>query len=201
MTAMWRTGGNIANGVSLIASADGRSSSKNNSHDAPPNSATAGNFSASSCGGGNTSAAESNLTPAKKPKANRDRNREHTRNTRLRKKAYLEKFTITVDALCRERDTLVNKRAGAASKLLEMYTIRTGVLISFFALRSCYEKRRELWSSILKRVIFLVSFRPRLIVAFQRVRYRYRNVNVRWVMLTVNAMQFGAKTEVSKQGM
>ena len=94
--------------------------------------------STSSCGGGITSAAESNLTPAKKAKANRDQNREHTKNTRLRKKEYLEKLKITVDELCRERDTLVNKRAGAASKLLEMHSIRTGVLMSFFALRSCY---------------------------------------------------------------
>ena len=43
-------------------------------------------------------------------KANRDRNREHARNTRLRKKAYLEKLKTTVDELCRERDTLVSER-------------------------------------------------------------------------------------------
>lgn len=94
------------------------------------------------------------LTPADKAKANRDRNREHARNTRLRKKAYLEKLKITVDELCRERDTLVSERAGAANLLVEMHNTRTEVLMSFFALRSAYEKRRELWASILDESCF-----------------------------------------------
>eukprot|EP00545_Synedropsis_sp_CCMP1620_P004782 CAMPEP_0119010292 /NCGR_PEP_ID=MMETSP1176-20130426/4911_1 /TAXON_ID=265551 /ORGANISM="Synedropsis recta cf, Strain CCMP1620" /LENGTH=806 /DNA_ID=CAMNT_0006962927 /DNA_START=930 /DNA_END=3351 /DNA_ORIENTATION=+ len=95
-----------------------------------------------------------NMTPAEKAKANRDRNREHARNTRLRKKAYLEKLKITVDELCRERDTLVTERAGAANLLVEMHNTRTEVLMSFFALRSGYEKQRELWSSILDESCF-----------------------------------------------
>ena len=96
----------------------------------------------------------SNLTPEEKAKANRDRNREHARNTRLRKKAYLEKLKTTVDELCRERDTLVSERAGAANILVEMHNTRTEVLMSFFALRSANEKRRELWASILDESCF-----------------------------------------------
>jgi len=96
----------------------------------------------------------SNMTPEEKAKANRDRNREHARNTRLRKKAYLEKLKTTVDELCRERDTLVSERAGAANILVEMNNTRTEVLMSFFALRSANEKRRELWSSILDESCF-----------------------------------------------
>lgn len=96
----------------------------------------------------------SNMTTAEKAKANRDRNREHARNTRLRKKAYLEKLKTTVDELCRERDTLVSERAGAANLLVEMHNTRTEVLMSFFALRSTYEKQRELWSSILDESCF-----------------------------------------------
>jgi len=95
-----------------------------------------------------------NMTPAEKAKANRDRNREHARNTRLRKKAYLEKLKTTVDELCRERDTLVSERAGAANLLVEMHNTRTEVLMSFFALRSSYENQRELWSSILDESCF-----------------------------------------------
>ncbi|KAL3923016.1 MAG: hypothetical protein SGILL_001895 [Bacillariaceae sp.] len=91
----------------------------------------------------------SNMTADEKRKANRDRNREHARNTRLRKKAYLEKLKTTVDELCRERDTLVSERAGAANILVEMNNTRTEVLMSFFALRSANERRRELWASIL----------------------------------------------------
>ena len=96
----------------------------------------------------------SNMTPGERAKANRDRNREHARNTRLRKKAYLEKLKTTVDELCKERDTLVSERAGAANLLVEMHNTRTEVLMSFFALRSTNEKRRKLWSSILDESCF-----------------------------------------------
>jgi PAS domain S-box-containing protein len=95
------------------------------------------------------------MTPAEKAKANRDRNREHARNTRLRKKAYLEQLKMTVDELCQERDTLVSERAGASSILVEMHNTRTEVLMSFFALRSVYEKKRELWASILDESCFV----------------------------------------------
>lgn len=96
----------------------------------------------------------SNMTPQEKAKANRDRNREHARNTRLRKKAYLEKLKSTVDELCRERDTLVSERAGAANLLVEMHNTRTEVLMSFFALRTTNEKRRKLWASIIDESCF-----------------------------------------------
>ncbi len=96
----------------------------------------------------------SHLSPEEKVRANRDRNREHARNTRLRKKVYLEKLKSTVDELCRERDTLVTERAGAANILVEMHNTRTEVLMSFFALRSANEKRRELWASILDESCF-----------------------------------------------
>ena len=97
---------------------------------------------------------DANLSTGDKAQANRDRNREHARNTRLRKKAYLEKLKATVEELCRERDALVSERAGAASLLVEMHNTRTEVLMSFFALRSSNEKRRKLWSSILDESSF-----------------------------------------------
>lgn len=96
----------------------------------------------------------SNLSPSEKLKTSRDRNREHARNTRLRKKAYLEKLKLTVDELCRERDTLVSERAGAANLLVEMHNTRTEVLMSFMALRTSNERRRKLWSSILDECCF-----------------------------------------------
>jgi len=96
----------------------------------------------------------SHLSQEEKLKANRDRNREHARNTRLRKKAYLEKLQTTVDELCKERDNLVSERTGAANLLVEMHNTRTEVLMSFFALRSSNERRRRLWSSILDESCF-----------------------------------------------
>jgi len=96
------------------------------------------------------------MTEGERALANRLRNREHARNTRARKKAYLESLKCTLDELCRERDTLVSERAGAASLLLEIQKTRTDVLLSFFAVRSCYEKRRALWSSILDESVTCV---------------------------------------------
>ena len=77
-------------------------------------------------------------TEGERALANRLRNREHARNRRARKKAYLESLKCTLDELCREHDTW------------------TDVLLSFFAVRSCYEKRRALWSSILDESVTCV---------------------------------------------
>jgi len=196
----------------------------------------------------------SNMTPEERQKANRDRNREHARNTRLRKKAYLETLKSTVNDLCQERDTLVTERAGAASILVEMNNTRTEVLMSFFALRSANEKRRPLWASILDESCFScvlpvtpyrsfpasevqVSKCQRTILGIDgmmsdtaslhvllntlvdrsrfptsAIQFRYTLVTeeavvagnqmmARWVMQTLNAIQCGARMEVSKQGM
>mmetsp|Transcript_7941 Transcript_7941/g.14955 ORF Transcript_7941/g.14955 Transcript_7941/m.14955 type:complete len:1059 (+) Transcript_7941:348-3524(+) len=99
--------------------------------------------------GSETKRNEDEMTEEEKAVANRKRNREHARNTRARKKAYLESLKTTLDELCRERDSLVSERVGAASMLLEVQKTRTDVLLSFFALRCKYEKKRALWSSIL----------------------------------------------------
>ena len=97
----------------------------------------------------------SNMNPEEKAKANRDRNREHARNTRLRKKAHLERLSCTVDELCRERDTLVTEQADTAMLLVELHNKRTEVLMSFFALRSANEQRRELWANVLDESCFV----------------------------------------------
>lgn len=99
---------------------------------------------------------EEHLTPEEKADANRKRNRQHARNTRAKKKAYLESLKSTLDVLCRERDSLLTERAYAATHLLEVQQIRTEVLMAFFALRSMYEKKRSLWSSILEESVTCV---------------------------------------------
>ena len=87
---------------------------------------------------------------------NRERNREHAKNTRVRKKAYMERLKISIDELCRERDALMSERAAAASLMLEVHSKRVDVLRSFFALRAGYgaEQKRELWSGILDESSF-----------------------------------------------
>ena len=94
------------------------------------------------------------MNPEEKAKANRDRNREHSRNTRLRRKAYVEKLVTTVDGLCRERDTLLLERLDKANHLTEIHNTRIHVLQKFFALRTSNESRRHLWSYILDESSF-----------------------------------------------
>ena len=88
---------------------------------------------------------------------NRERNREHAKNTRIRKKAYVERLKIAVDELCRERDTLLSERTSASCQMIETHSKRVDVLRSFFALRAGYNSsdvRRELWSGILDESSF-----------------------------------------------
>lgn len=99
---------------------------------------------------------ERNLAAEEKLRSNRERNREHAKNTRIRKKAYVERLKITVDELCRERDTLVSERATSANLMVEIHSKRVDVLRSLFALRASYHvnQRRELWSSLLDECCF-----------------------------------------------
>eukprot|EP00984_Skeletonema_dohrnii_P032894 scaffold27955_cov119-Skeletonema_dohrnii-CCMP3373.AAC.2 len=103
-----------------------------------------------------TIAHERNLAAQEKLRNNRERNREHAKNTRIRKKAYVERLKITVDELCRERDTLVSERATSANLMVEIHSKRVDVLRSLFALRASYhvDQRRELWSSLLDECCF-----------------------------------------------
>lgn len=108
---------------------------------------------------GETTAGETDLNMTEdeeKLQYNRERNREHAKNTRLRKKAYVERLKISVDELCRERDTLVSEHASSANLMVEIHSKRVDVLRSFFALRASYtiDQKRELWSSILDESSF-----------------------------------------------
>ena len=91
---------------------------------------------------------ESELSDGERNRLHRNRNREHARNTRLRKKAYVETLKNTVDDLRRERDSLVQDQATNASRLLEQKNIRVDVLLGYFALRKQCERRRELWARV-----------------------------------------------------
>jgi len=208
-------------------------------------------FLQSSC---NSVSTECDMNPEEKAKANRDRNREHARNTRLRKKAYLGKLKTTVDELCKERDALVSERSGKASLLVDVHNTRTKVLLSFFSLRSSNEKRRQLWSSILDESSFQcvipvtpyrsfpasevqISKTQRTILGIDgmmsdtasihvllntlvnralrpegKIKFRYTLISddavvsgnqmmTRWSMTTLNAVENGARVEVSKRGM
>lgn len=129
------------------------------------------------CGGGSVSgdansqnssdklnrARRSNLTPDERARQNRDRNREHARNTRLRKKAYVEELKATLSALVTQRDAAELEKRHASQRELEQREVRFRVLEEFLKLRGRNEVNAARWAAILEDkftlTMPLVSFR------------------------------------------
>uniref|UniRef100_A0A6U9VFM9 BZIP domain-containing protein n=2 Tax=Pseudo-nitzschia australis TaxID=44445 RepID=A0A6U9VFM9_9STRA len=108
-------------------------------------------------------ARRSNLTPDERARQNRDRNREHARNTRLRKKAYVEELKATLSALVTQRDAAELEKRHASQRELEQREVRFRVLEEFLKLRGRNEANAARWAAILEDKFTLtmpvVSFR------------------------------------------
>lgn len=81
-------------------------------------------------------AKRANLTPDERARQNRDRNREHARNTRLRKKAYVEELKRTLTELVAQRDSTDVEKRHEAQRDLEVREVRFRVMEEFLKLRS-----------------------------------------------------------------
>lgn len=90
------------------------------------------------------------LTNAQKAKQNRDRNREHARSTRLRKKAYVMKLKELVEGLHSERTEESRKRRVAVQHLAEVQGVRRAVVRSFLRFHSSYESDSRKWSTLVE---------------------------------------------------
>ena len=90
------------------------------------------------------------LSPEERAKANRDRNREHARSTRLRKKAYVQKLKELVEGLHAERTEEVRQRRVAIQHLAEMQNVRRGVVRTFLRFHSGFETDSRKWDTILE---------------------------------------------------
>jgi hypothetical protein len=97
------------------------------------------------------------LSPAERARQNRDRNREHARSTRLRKKAYIQKLKELVEGLHAERTEEVRQRRVAIQHLAEMQNVRRAVIRSFLRLHTNPEGEgdRRRWSTILEDTFWL----------------------------------------------
>lgn len=108
-------------------------------------------------------ARRSNLTPDERARQNRDRNREHARNTRLRKKAYVEELKATLSALVSQRDAAELEKRHAQQRELEQREVRFRVLEEFLKLRGRNEANAARWAAILEEKFTLtlpiLSFR------------------------------------------
>jgi len=90
------------------------------------------------------------LTPDERAKQNRVRNREHARNTRLRKKAYVEELKRTLTELVAQRDAADFERRHAAQRDLEQREVRFRVMEEFLRLRESNESNVSKWIAILE---------------------------------------------------
>jgi hypothetical protein len=98
----------------------------------------------------NTDQPTTTMTPEQKAQSSRDRNREHARCTRLRKKAYVNKLKELVDGLHAERSEDTRKRRAAVQALASVQDIRRKVVHTFLGYHARYEGDAERWRSVLE---------------------------------------------------
>jgi len=98
----------------------------------------------------NNRARRQNLTPDERARQNRDRNREHARNTRLRKKAYVEELKRTLTELVAQRDVAELEKRHSAQRELEQKEVRFRVMEEFLKLRGRNEVNFARWVAILE---------------------------------------------------
>jgi len=96
-----------------------------------------------------TKAPSRSLTTEEKAQACRDRNRQHARNTRLRKKAYVEELKQSLNNLVEERDREEVARKELDSKKEEQRQARKKVLQDFLRLRGENQRDRSQWEQLL----------------------------------------------------
>jgi hypothetical protein len=104
----------------------------------------------SKTGGCNRNRNRQNLTPDERARQNRDRNREHARNTRLRKKAYVEELKRTLTELVSQRDAADIEKRHAAQREFEQREVRFRVIEEFLKLRGRNETNFARWAAILE---------------------------------------------------
>ncbi|CAB9526656.1 expressed unknown protein [Seminavis robusta] len=89
------------------------------------------------------------LTEEERVQQSRDRNRKHARNTRLRKKAYVEELKQTLNELVTQRDTSAAVEEQNRRRELEQREVRFMVMKEFLKLRGSNETDKKRWSAIL----------------------------------------------------
>ncbi|KAL9181466.1 hypothetical protein ACHAXT_010271 [Thalassiosira profunda] len=106
--------------------------------------------SSSACDKAARNARRAALTQEERAKQNRDRNREHARNTRLRKKAYVEELKRTLAELVARRDAREAERRRDAQREREQREVRFRVVEEFLKLRGRNEADAARWVAILE---------------------------------------------------
>ncbi|KAL7471828.1 hypothetical protein ACHAXS_012142 [Conticribra weissflogii] len=95
-------------------------------------------------------ARRASLSQEERAKQNRDRNREHARNTRLRKKAYVEELKRTLTEIVAQRDATELEKRHNAQREREQREVRFRVMEEFLKLRGRNELNAARWVAILE---------------------------------------------------
>jgi hypothetical protein len=106
--------------------------------------------SGSACDKAARNARRATLSQEERAKQNRDRNREHARNTRLRKKAYVEELKRTLTEIVAQRDAADLEKRHSAQREREQREVRFRVMEEFFKLRGRNELNAARWVAILE---------------------------------------------------
>lgn len=103
------------------------------------------------------------------------KNREHAKNTRMRKKNYIESLKDNIKQLAEEREKYDRERKISLSRLAEQTVLRKKVLQTLFSFRSTGEINPTKWQNILEESFVLVmpitpyrSFPPSEVMEGQR---------------------------------
>mmetsp|Transcript_27455 Transcript_27455/g.46070 ORF Transcript_27455/g.46070 Transcript_27455/m.46070 type:complete len:479 (-) Transcript_27455:362-1798(-) len=97
-----------------------------------------------------------NMDATERAQQSRDRNREHAKNTRLRKKAYVAKLKELVDHMQKVKDAEESERVHLGEKIYETQVIRKNAVKLFMSYRASNIKDRAMWSQILDESVTLV---------------------------------------------
>jgi hypothetical protein len=99
---------------------------------------------------GSSSVNSTDLNATERAKQNRDRNREHARSTRLRKKAYVAKLKDLVEGLHSQRTEDMRQRRIAIQHLSEIQSVRRNVIRTFLKYFCCHEQSERKWSTLIE---------------------------------------------------
>lgn len=101
------------------------------------------------------------LSAEEKAKQSRDRNREHARNTRLRKKAYVSKLTQLVEDLTKEKEAFQHEREAEKLKQEQQTNEWRRLLSQFLDLRVRGELDRTKWAAVVdESCVFMLPITP-----------------------------------------
>jgi hypothetical protein len=101
------------------------------------------------------------MDPDEKAKQNRDRNREHAKNTRLRKKAYVLKLKELVDQMNNQKDMEERERRALGERIHDTHVIRKNAVRLMLSYRAANVRDREKWAAILDEgFVFTLPITP-----------------------------------------